>query len=349
MRPEAATGARAPLAVSMGDPAGIGIEIAVRAWSARDAYSLPPFVLFADPDAVAARARLLGIELPVASISALAEAESVFATALPLQPVWLAAPARPGHPDPANAPAIIAAIEQAVAAVAAGHASALVTNPIAKHVLTHTGFAHPGHTEFLAALAERHFPGAPRQPVMMLASSQLRVVPLTVHCALSAVPAAITREAIMTTVRITHAALQSDFAIATPRIAVTGLNPHAGEEGTMGREEIDTIAPAIAALRAEGLDVTGPHPADTLFHAAARQGYDAAVAMYHDQALIPIKTLAFDEGVNVTLGLPFVRTSPDHGTAFDIAAKGQASARSFVEAVKLAHSISTARSVAQPA
>jgi 4-hydroxythreonine-4-phosphate dehydrogenase len=345
----AATRARAPLAVSMGDPAGIGIEIALRAWAGRDALDLPPFVLFADPDAVAARARLLRLDVPVAAVAAVADADKVFPTALPLHPVALAVAARPGEPDPANAPGVIGAIEQAVAAVAAGEAAAIVTCPIAKHVLAHAGFAYPGHTEFLAALAEHHHPGTHYQPVMMLASPVLRVVPLTVHCPLAEVPGTLTREAIETTVRITDAALKRDFAIPAPRIAVTGLNPHAGEEGTMGAEEIEVIAPAIAALRAQGLAVTGPHPADTLFHAGARATYDAAVCMYHDQALIPFKTLAFEDGVNATLGLPFVRTSPDHGTAFDIAAKGAASPASFIEALRLARSIAAARAAAPPA
>jgi 4-hydroxythreonine-4-phosphate dehydrogenase len=260
----------------------------------------------------------------------------------------LATRARPGSPDIGNAPAIIAAIEAVTAAVMLGEASAVVTNPIAKHVLRSADFPFPGHTEFLAALAERHT-GKPARPVMMLASHELRVVPLTVHCALVEVPKAITRVLIFETVRTTYAALRRDFGISAPRIAVAGLNPHAGEEGTMGREEVDTIAPAIADLRAEGLSVTGPHSADTLFHAAARRGYDAVVAMYHDQALIPLKTIGFDEGVNVTLGLPFVRTSPDHGTAFDIAGQGRASPSSFIEALKLASAIAAARAATPPA
>jgi 4-hydroxythreonine-4-phosphate dehydrogenase len=327
----------------MGDPAGIGIEIALRAWARRNEDAVPPFVLFADPDAVAARARLLDLDAPLVPLSGLAEAEKVFSGALPLRSVALAALARPGLPDPTNAPAVIASIEQALEAVVDGEAAALVTSPIAKHVLAEAGFTYPGHTEFLAALAERHAPSTRYHPVMMLASPALRVVPLTVHCALSEVPRAVTREAIAATARITHAALMRDFAIPAPRIAVTGLNPHAGEEGRMGREEIEVIAPAIAELRSEGLDVTGPHPADTLFHAGARKTYDAALCMYHDQALIPFKTLAFEEGVNVTLGVPFVRTSPDHGTAFDIAGKGVASPRSFIEALKLARRIAAAR------
>jgi 4-hydroxythreonine-4-phosphate dehydrogenase len=327
----------------MGDPAGIGLEIALKAWSDRIEKAVDPFLLFADPDAVAERARSLGLMVPLEPRAGMSEAADVFATALPLRPVPLATPARPGSPDTANAAAVIASIEQAVEAVYAGEAAALVTNPISKHVLAQSGFPYPGHTEFLAALAERHARGKKFRPVMMLASRELRVVPLTVHCALGSVPGAITRALIFETVRITYEALKRDFGVANPRIAVTGLNPHAGEEGDMGREEIDTIAPAIADLRAEGLSVTGPHPADTLFHKGARRGYDAAIAMYHDQALIPFKTLAFDEGVNVTLGLPFVRTSPDHGTAFDIAAEGRASAVSFIESLKLAARIAAAR------
>jgi len=349
MMPEPETRRLLPLAVSMGDPAGIGIEITLKAWAARREETLSPFALFADPDAVAARARELGLSVPVTAVSSLAEAERAFQTALPVRPVPLAAKALPGVGDAANAPAVIAAIEQATAAVVSGEAGALVTNPIAKHVLAQADFPYPGHTEFLAALAERHYPGARYRAVMMLAAPALRVVPLTVHCALADVPRAITREAILATARTTNEALKRDFGVAAPRIAVTGLNPHAGEAGRMGAEEIEVIAPAIAELRAEGVAVTGPHPADTLFHAAARQTYDAVIAMYHDQALIPFKTLAFEDGVNVTLGLPFVRTSPDHGTAFDIAAAGRASARSFIESLKLAAGIASARRMAAAA
>jgi 4-hydroxythreonine-4-phosphate dehydrogenase len=338
-----------PLAVSMGDPAGIGLEISLKAWAARGDERLAAFALFADPDVVAWRARMLGLDVPVAVIGMAAEAAQAFGGALPVRPIGVAARPRPGVPDPANAPAVIAAIEAATAAVVRGEAAALVTNPIAKHVLAQADFPYPGHTEFLAALAEQQFPGTRVHPVMMLAAPGLRVVPLTVHCALADVPAAITRGLICETVRTTYAALKRDFGVNTPRIAVTGLNPHAGEAGGMGREEIEVIAPAIASLRAEGLSVTGPHAADTLFHERARATYDAAVCMYHDQALIPIKTIAFDDGVNVTLGLPFVRTSPDHGTAFDIAAEGRASAQSFIESLKLATSIAAARAAADPA
>lgn len=333
---------RRPLAVSMGDPAGIGPEITLRAWLERSDKGLEPFVVFADKDALGERARLLGLAVPVAGVGAPGEALEAFGAALPVLHSPLPVRPRAGAPDAANAAGVIDAIEAATAAVVRGEASAVVTNPIAKHVVHGANFPFPGHTEFLAALAERHY-GKPFRPVMMLAAHELRVVPLTVHCALCAVPKMITRPLIFETVRTTYAALKRDFGIAAPRIAVAGLNPHAGEEGTMGREEIETIGPAIADLRAEGLSVTGPHSADTLFHAAARRSYDAVVAMYHDQALIPLKTIAFDEGVNVTLGLPFVRTSPDHGTAFDIAAEGRASPASFIEALKLASAIVAAR------
>jgi 4-hydroxythreonine-4-phosphate dehydrogenase len=332
----------------MGDPAGIGLEITLRAWLERSDRGLEPFVVFADKDALADRARHLGLAVPIAPVISTAEALDVFGAALPVLHSPLPVRARAGVADAANASAIIHAIEAATAAVVRGEASAIVTNPIAKHVVRGADFPFPGHTEFLATLAERHY-GKPVRPVMLLAAHELRVVPLTVHCALAEVPKAITRALIFETVRTTYAALKRDFGVAAPRIAVAGLNPHAGEEGTMGREEIDTIAPAIADLRAEGLSVTGPHSADTLFHAAARRGYDVVVAMYHDQALIPLKTLGFDEGVNVTLGLPFVRTSPDHGTAYDIAAEGRASPHSFIEALKLAATIAAARAAAAPA
>lgn len=336
---------RRPLAVSMGDPAGIGLEITLRAWLERSDKGLDPFVVFADKDALADRARHLGLAVPIAAVGAPGEALEAFSAALPVLHSPLAVRPRAGIADAANASAIIHAIEAATAAVLGGEASAIVTNPIAKHVVHGADFPFPGHTEFLAALAERHA-GKHYRPVMMLASHELRVVPLTVHCALAEVPKAITRALIFETARITYAALKRDFGIANPRIAIAGLNPHAGEAGTMGREEIEIIAPAVADLRAEGLSVTGPHSADTLFHAAARRGYDVVIAMYHDQALIPLKTIGFDEGVNITLGLPFVRTSPDHGTAFDIAAEGRASPQSFIEALKMAAAIAAARAAA---
>jgi 4-hydroxythreonine-4-phosphate dehydrogenase len=338
-----------PLAVSMGDPAGIGLEITLKAWSERRDNGVGAFVLFGDPEAAAERARMLGLAVPITPVATAAAAIDVFGSALPIKPVACRVRPRVGEPDAANAAAIIAAIEEATAAIVHHEAAAVVTNPIAKHIIGSSDFPYAGHTPFLGALAERHHPGKRFRPVMMLAADALRVEPLTVHCPLASVPSAITRALIFETVRITYEALKRDFSIDAPRIAVTGLNPHAGEEGTIGREEIDVIAPAIADLRAEGLWVTGPHPADTLFHTSARRTYDAAIAMYHDQALIPFKTIAFDTGVNVTLGLPFVRTSPDHGTAFDIAREGRASPLSFVESLKLASAIAAARTASTPA
>jgi 4-hydroxythreonine-4-phosphate dehydrogenase len=256
---------------------------------------------------------------------------------LPVIPVALAAPVRPGAPDARNAPAVIASIEKACALVHAGEAAAVVTNPIQKAVLAEAGFPHPGHTEFLAAIA------GVKRPVMMLAGPGLRVVPLTIHVPHRDVPRLLTRDLIVETARIVHRALRQQFGIAEPRLALAGLNPHAGESGTIGREEIETMIPAAAMLRREGIAITDPLSADTLFHAAARRTYDAALCPTHDQALIPLKTLAFDDGVNVTLGLPFVRTSPDHGTALDIAGKGFARPDSLMAAIALAHWLGAAK------
>jgi len=325
----------APLALTLGDPAGIGPEIALAAWRARAAYALPAFALIGDPDHLGRVAGHLGVETAIGVVASIEEAAAVFDEALPVLPLAASVSATPGVPDPANAPAVIESIDRAVALALAGRASGVVTCPIAKSVLYEAGFAHPGHTEYLAALAAA--PGeAPPLSVMMLWSEGLAVVPVTVHIALADVPAALTRERILATARIVAHDLRTRFGVARPRLALAGLNPHAGEAGAMGREEIETIAPAIAALREEGIDATGPHPADTLFHARARAGYDAVLAMYHDQALVPIKTIAFDEAVNVTLGLPFVRTSPDHGTAFDIAGRGIARPDSLIAAIRLA-------------
>ena len=337
-----AAGPSAPLALTMGDPAGIGIDITLAAWAARRQDPLPPFVLFADPDLVASRARRLGLSVEI-SVMTSPERRDPDDERLPVIPVPLAATAEPGQPDPANAAGVITAIERAVAETVAGRASAIVTNPISKATLYASGFTHPGHTEFLGALADKHAPGALWTPVMMLASDELRVVPLTVHIPLERVPSEITCDRIIEVCRVVGRDLAQYFGLSRPRIAIAGLNPHAGEGGSIGREEIDVIAPAIARLREDGLEVTGPHSADTLFHAAARQRYDVAVCMYHDQALIPIKTLAFDTGVNVTLGLPFVRTSPDHGTAFDIAGTGRAAPTSLVAALRLAARMAAAR------
>jgi len=341
-----AAGVHRALALTMGDPAGVGLDVTLLAWRDRAAIGLPPFALYADPDAVADRARALGIAVTLAVSEDVRVAAGAFADRLPVRPVPLGAPVVAGRSDGANAGAIIGSIEAAVADVVAGRAAAVTTNPLAKSTLLRAGFAHPGHTEFLAELAGRHHPGRAWVPVMMLAADILRVVPMTVHVPLARVPVLLTAERLAETVRITAAALASDFGIANPRVAVSGFNPHAGEDGTIGREEVEVIAPTIAALRAEGIAVSGPHSADSLFHAEARRHYDAAVAMYHDQALIPIKTLAFDTAVNVTLGLPFVRTSPDHGTAFSIAGTGTASPTSLIAALKLAAALAARRAAA---
>ena len=334
-----------PLVLTMGEPAGISGEIALMAWRATHAKSAEgpkgapcPFFMIDDPDRLGDLARTLGLDVPVAAIAAAEEAVAVFERALPVLPLALAAPVRLGHPDPVNAPAVIESIERAVALVGAGEAAALVTNPIHKRVLYGTGFRYPGHTEFLAALA-----GGAEAPVMMLACPGLRVVPVTVHLPLAKALAALTSEAIVHAGRVTAAALGREFGIETPRLAVAGVNPHAGEHGALGSEETQIVAPAVAALRAEGILVSGPEPADTLFHAEARRRYDAALCMYHDQALIPLKTIDFERGVNITLGLPFVRTSPDHGTALAIAGQGVASPASLIAALEKARRMADAR------
>ncbi|WP_075217853.1 4-hydroxythreonine-4-phosphate dehydrogenase PdxA [Mongoliimonas terrestris] len=324
-----------PLAISVGEPAGIGAEIVARAFERRNDAGLPPFYLLADPDFVfsrLARARI-GVRVETTTPEG---ATACFRTALPVVPLAARMGDRPGRPDPADAPAVVEAIETAVRHVAEGRAAGLVTAPIQKATLYAAGFDHPGHTEFLGALAARHYPGEPAEPVMMLAGPDLSTVPVTVHIPLSAVPGALTTERIVTVGRIVARDLQRRFGIDAPRLALAGLNPHAGEDGTMGLEDRDVIAPAVARLVADGIRATGPHPADTLFHARARKAYDVVLAMYHDQALIPVKTIAFDETVNVTLGLPFVRTSPDHGTALDIAGKDVALPDSLIAAIQLA-------------
>ena len=319
------------IALTMGDPAGIGPELSLLAWQAlhRDG---PAFAVLADP---AHLASLAGA--PVQAVSTMQEAAAAFPGALPVLPLTLGAAPVPGRPDPANAPATIASIEHAVRLAQSGQATAVVTNPVSKAVLYAAGFRHPGHTEFLAMLT-----GAPL-PVMMLANDHLRVVPVTIHVGLRAALDALTADGIVATGRILAAALRGQFGIAHPRIAVAGLNPHAGEDGAMGTEERTLIQPAIAALRAEGIAVTGPHPPDTMFTPAARALYDAALCMYHDQALIPLKTLDMASGVNVTLGLPIIRTSPDHGTAFDIAGQGRADPSSLVAALRLAATLAERR------
>jgi len=331
----------APLVLTPGDPAGIGGELTLMAWRALSARDGPAFAVLDDPARLERLAESLGWTVPIASIADPREAATTFATALPAIPHTFPHAATPGEPDTANAHAIVQAIDRAVRFARTGAAGGVVTNPIAKAVLRAAGFAHPGHTEYLAHLAAAG--GTPPEPVMMLAAPALRVVPVTVHIPLKEVPATLTAAGIRHAVRVTARALTRDFAVAQPRIAVAGLNPHAGEDGTMGREEIEMIGPAVETLRAEGLNVRGPLPPDTLFAADTRGGHDAAVCMYHDQALIPLKTLDFARGVNVTLGLPFVRTSPDHGTAFGIAGTGTADPTSLLEALRTARTMAVNR------
>jgi 4-hydroxythreonine-4-phosphate dehydrogenase len=332
-----------PLALTMGEPAGIGGEIALQAWLRRNDDRVPVFYVIDDPERLAALAARLGWRAPVKAIRAPAHATKVFRDALPVLPVGGACVAGPGRPNSSDARLVIGAINRAVADVKNGSAAAVITNPINKEALYDAGFHHPGHTEYLGELTERLYGERGVTPIMMLASSELRVVPVTIHLALRDAIAALTTPAIVTAGHITHKALKRDFGIAKPRLAVAGLNPHAGEGGALGNEDRDIVMPAIAELRATGIDVRGPLAADTMFHARARQDYDAALCMYHDQALIPIKTLDFDGAVNVTLGLPFIRTSPDHGTAFDIAGKGVARPDSLISALKLAAEMSRRR------
>ena len=323
-----------PLALTQGDPAGIGPDITLDAWSRRTQLGLAPFLFIGDPTVLAVRARQLGLDVPLRETDA-AGACSVFADALPVLPVATGVDVVAGVPHMATARGTIAAIETAVRLTMNGDTTAVVTNPIAKSVLYEAGFGFPGHTEFLADLAARAG-GKPVMPVMMLAGPKLRAIPVTIHIPLRDVPTALTADLIIGTCRIAAADLKARFGIAHPRLAVAGLNPHAGENGALGKEDEDVVHPAIEVLRAEGIDAFGPLPADTMFHDEARQRYDVAICMYHDQALIPAKALGFDDSVNVTLGLPFVRTSPDHGTAFGIAGKGIAKAQSLVAALKLA-------------
>jgi 4-hydroxythreonine-4-phosphate dehydrogenase len=309
------------LALTMGDPAGIGGELTVQLLQDADC----PFVALDEPD------RLAELNVaPVREVFSIEEAGTVYPNAIPVLRIKLPAKVRPGHPDPANAPAVIASIEYAVRLALAGEVGGIVTNPISKATLYDAGFRYPGHTEFLAALTDT------RLPVMMLAAPALRVVPVTIHVSLRQALDQLTTDGIIATAIVTHTALRDQFGIRAPRLAIAGLNPHAGESGALGTEEQTLIAPAIAALRARGIDATGPWPPDTMFTQSARASYDVAICMYHDQALIPLKTLDRDNGVNVTLGLPIIRTSPDHGTAFDIAGTGQADPSSLRAAMRLA-------------
>jgi 4-hydroxythreonine-4-phosphate dehydrogenase len=337
-----------PLAVTLGDPSGIGPELILLAWQiVRKRTDLPTFAVIGDPGFLAQAARRLDVDVPVLGCGA-AEAARVFARALPVIDLGQPIAAEPGAPSAANAPAVIASIRRAVELVRERSCAGLVTSPIAKHVLQASGFHYPGHTEFLGALATELW-GRPTTPVMLLWSRELAVVPVTIHVPVAEVPRLLTTELIVETGQIVARELAKRFGIVSPRLAVAGLNPHAGENGTIGREEQSIIMPAIERLKALGIAASGPFPADTLFHARARAEYDVVLAMYHDQALVPIKTIAFDEAVNVTLGLPFVRTSPDHGTAFDIAGKGLARPDSFIAALDLAGKLTRAERVAAPA
>ena len=329
-----------PLALTLGEPAGIGPDITIKAWLRRDELKLPAFYLLGDRDFIGRRADALGVDIKLADVGA-EGAAAAFARALPVVSTGHAATAQPGRPDDRSADAALASIRQAVRDVASGRAGAVVTNPIAKGVLYRAGFRHPGHTEYLAELAASN--GHVPQPVMLLWSPVLAVVPVTIHVSVREAVAQLTTDLIVSTARIVAASLKSRFGLAHPRLAISGLNPHAGEDGTIGTEETTVIAPAIEILRGDGIDVRGPLPADTMFHDAARKKYDCAICMYHDQALIPIKTLAFDDAVNVTLGLPFIRTSPDHGTAFDIAGTGRANPASLIAALRLAERMAAAQ------
>jgi 4-hydroxythreonine-4-phosphate dehydrogenase len=321
-----------PLALTSGEPAGIGPDITIKAWLRRNELKLPAFYLLGDRNFLSDRAKALGLKVKFADVGA-EDAAAAFVDALPVVATGHAT-ARPGKPDDTSADAALASIRQAVGDVVAGRASAVVTNPIAKSVLYRAGFRHPGHTEFLAELAATA--GHTPQPVMMLWSPALVVVPVTIHLSLRDAIAQLSSDLIVSTARIVVANLKARFGLASPRLAVSGLNPHAGEDGSLGTEDRSIVAPAIEILRGDGIEIRGPLPADTMFHEAARKTYDCAICMYHDQALIPVKTLAFDDAVNVTLGLPFIRTSPDHGTAFDIAGTGAANPSSLIAALRLA-------------
>ncbi len=323
-----------PMVVSMGEPAGIGPEVILKAWLAREAQAISPFFVVGDPQYFSNCAKALGLNVPIKSCEPSA-ANYHFDTALPVLALERPVEARPGTMAAKDSALVSGAIIKAVELVFAGKAGAIVTAPINKKALYDSGFAYPGHTEFLAGLAQQHT-GKQATAVMMLAGPQLRTIPVTIHIALSEVPKQLTSAMIIEAGQIAAHDLEHRFGIAKPRLTFSGLNPHAGEGGSMGREDIEIIQPAVSALRDAGINAVGPLPADTMFHASARARYDVAICMYHDQALIPAKTLGFDDAVNVTLGLPFIRTSPDHGTALDIAGKGIADPSSMIAALRMA-------------
>ncbi|CTQ54154.1 4-hydroxythreonine-4-phosphate dehydrogenase [Roseibium album] len=327
-----------PIAVSMGEPAGIGPDLALLAWANRKALCLPSFYVRGDYTLLSDRAKKLGLNMRMEQVPA-DQAGSHFSKSFSVVQTGPALTDRPGeeHPDTANS--VIAAIEACVQDVSEGLATGIVTNPINKSALYKTGFSFPGHTEFLGSLAEKYWPGQPARPVMMIAGPELMVVPVTIHIPIKDVPVALTEDLIVETAEITTADLKGRFGYTAPRLAICGLNPHAGEGGSMGSEDHEVIAPAVARLRAMGIAATGPHSADTLFHPPARANYDCVLGMYHDQVLIPAKTIGFDESVNVTLGLPFVRTSPDHGTAYNLAGTGKARIESFATSLRMANAL----------
>ncbi|WP_421982600.1 4-hydroxythreonine-4-phosphate dehydrogenase PdxA [Roseibium sp.] len=330
---------QSPIAVSMGEPAGIGPELSLLAWWNRKAFKLPCFYVRGDAALLDARAKRVGLKTRVISCTP-EDAPKAFSKGLPVFQTGNSLADTPGEEQDAAASSVVEAIEGCVEDIRTGRASALVTNPINKAALYKTGFAFPGHTEFLGALSQKHWPGLEAKPVMMIAGPELMVVPVTIHIAIREVPDALNRQLIVDTALIAAKDLQTRFGYPNPRLAICGLNPHAGENGAMGKEDEDIVKPAIEQLKEMGIHATGPHPADTLFHAAARTQYDCVLGMYHDQVLIPAKTLGFDDSVNVTLGLPFVRTSPDHGTAYSIAGSGTARIDSFAAALRMARALS---------
>lgn len=329
-----------PFALTMGDPSGIGPDITLQAWLARHEYNVPTFFSVADRAILQDRAKHIGYDILIKEIS---EPEQAFATfdhalpVLPLSPIFVKTQITPGQAQLEAAEVILQSIRLAVQLIQQGRVGAVITNPIQKSVLYQSGFSHPGHTEFLGELSKKVFTQSHCNPVMMLAAEDLRVVPATIHIPLKDVFRHLTEALLVSTAHTLVDGLQRYFACPSPRLAFTGLNPHAGENGALGNEDDEIIRPALNKLADQGYYVTGPHPADTIFHQAVRKTYDAVIAMYHDQALIPVKTIGFDTGVNITLGLPFIRTSPDHGTAYDIAGSGKANPRSLIEALKVAH------------
>jgi len=324
-----------PLAVSLGDPSGIGPDILLKAWAVRKSTPLPNFFVAGDIEFLKRRAELLSFDIQFCNY----EKDGISKSSLSVFDIGHTLTGKPQEPNKSDAQGTIESINRCVALTLEGEASSVVTCPINKHVLYEAGFTQPGHTEYLGELSEIHT-GVKPKPVMMLAGPELRTIPVTIHIPMHEVSEKLTQELIYETSKIAVKDLKSKFAIKNPRLAISGLNPHAGENGSMGHQDIDIIQPAIEQLKTDGIDATGPLPADTMFHKQARETYDVAICMYHDQALIPAKTLAFDDAVNVTLGLPFIRTSPDHGTAYDIAGTGKANPSSFIAALKMAHNMS---------